>query len=99
MLLIFLFILFFIWQNNAISITKIDYHNPGIPSAFEGYTLVHISDLHNKIFGGNQKYLLDKIKKEGPDIIVITGDLIDRRTYDLKAAMLFIDGAMEIAPV
>lgn len=34
-----------------------------------------------------------------PDIIVITGDLIDRRKYDLETAMLFINGAIKIAPL
>lgn len=34
-----------------------------------------------------------------PDIIVVTGDLIDRRKYDLGTAIVFINGAMKIAPV
>lgn len=90
---------FFIWQNNAIVIRSIDYKNTELPQAFEGYTIIHISDLHNKAFGNNQKRLLKKIRSSSPDIIVITGDLIDRRKYDLDTAMVFIKGAREIAPV
>lgn len=91
--------LFFIWQNNAMVITKMNYMNSKIPQGFEGYKIVHISDLHNKSFGKNQEALIKKIKNSYPDIIVVTGDLIDRRKYDLDRAMVFINGAIEIAPV
>lgn len=91
--------LFFIWQNNDIIVTQVNYTNTKISKEFEGYTIAHISDLHNKGFGNNQKNLLKKIQGTSPDIIVITGDLIDRRKYDLDTAMVFIHGAMDIAPV
>ena len=92
-------VIFLIWQNNGIVTTKIDINNSKIPDNFNGYKIVHISDLHNKKFGEDQERLLEKIRVVSPDIIVITGDLIDRRKYDLAAAMVFIDGAVEIAPV
>lgn len=92
-------LLFFLWQNNNITITEINYYNDKIPDGFNGYSIVHISDLHNKSFGKNQEYLLKKVRIAEPDIIVITGDLVDRRKYNLDIAMKFIDGAMKIAPV
>ena len=91
--------LFCIWQNNAITITQIDYSNSNIPEEFNGYRIVHISDLHNKKFGKNQERLLREIRAVSPDIVVVTGDLIDRRKYDLNTAMVFINGAIKIAPV
>lgn len=90
---------FFWWQNNGLVTSEIHYNNSKIPSEFKGYKIVHISDLHNKKFGKKQMRLLKKIKEVSPDIIVVTGDLIDRRRYNLQTAMIFIDGAMEIAPV
>ena len=66
---------------------------------FNGYRIVHISDLHNKKFGKNQERLLRKIRAVSPDMIVVTGDLIDRRKYELDTAIEFINGAMKIAPV
>ena len=89
-------ILFFLWQNNHIVVSRIDYKNPKLPEEFKGYKIVHISDLHNKSFGKDQEKLLRKIREEKPDIIVITGDLIDRRRYDLDAAMVFVQRAMDI---
>nr|WP_054874520.1 metallophosphoesterase [Oxobacter pfennigii] len=92
-------IIFCYWQNNSIAITKSDYKNPKIPKEFEGFVIAQISDLHNKEFGNNQNILLDKLKSISPDIIVVTGDLIDRRKYNLEISMEFIEGAVEIAPV
>ncbi|MGE5626893.1 MAG: metallophosphoesterase [Solirubrobacterales bacterium] len=100
-LLIFVITLgfFCFWQNNSIVTSEFVYVNSKIPSEFSGYKIVHISDLHNKEFGKDQKDILNKIKSESPDIIIITGDLIDRRKYDLDTAMTFISGAIKIAPV
>jgi predicted MPP superfamily phosphohydrolase len=87
------------WGNNFIKITEYDYSNSKIPAAFDGFTIAQVSDLHNKTFGGNQKNLLAKLKAAAPDIIVITGDVIDRRHYNLDAALYFVKGAVKIAPV
>lgn len=92
-------ICFIIWQNNSMVITKFEYFNEKIPSEFHDFTIAHISDLHNKKFGEDQIKILNKVKSASPDIIVITGDLIDRRKYDLETAMIFIKGAIDIAPV
>lgn len=92
-------ILFCIWQNNGIVTSNIEYANIKIPQSFEAYKIVHISDLHNKEFGKNQRRLLSKISKVQPDIIVVTGDLIDSYHTNLDIAMEFINGAVKIAPV
>lgn len=98
-LIIVITMIFIIWQNNDIVTNQIDYSSSKLPKEFNGYKIVHISDLHNKNFGDNQSRLLNKIKKTSPDIIVVTGDLIDRRKYDLETAMIFIKGAVGIASV
>lgn len=91
--------LFCVWQNNDLVINQIDYINTKIPAEFSGYKIVQVSDLHNKEFGRDQERLIKRIKEISPDIIVVTGDLIDRRKYDLDTAIVFIKGAKKIAPV
>ena len=91
--------LFFYWDNNSIVTTEMEYKNTKIPTEFKGYRIADMSDLHNKEFGKNQERLLKELKATSPDIIVITGDLIDRRKYDLDTAMTFINGAKKIAPI
>lgn len=87
------------WQNNSLVVSKFIYINSKVPGRFTDYKIVHISDLHNKEFGKDQGNILKRVKSESPDIIIITGDLIDRRKYDLNTAMAFISGAVKIAPV
>ena len=91
--------IFSIWQNNDIIVTDIVFENNKIPGKFNEYKIAHVSDLHNKEFGSNQHRLLEKIEKANPDIIVITGDLIDSRNTDVDIAMEFINGAIAIAPI
>ena len=91
--------IFIYWQNNGITVTKSEYMNAKIPKDFHDYTIVQVSDLHNKRFGKNQSKLLSKLDSLSPDMIVVTGDLIDRRKFDLDVATEFISGALQIAPV
>lgn len=95
-LITILFSIFLIYQNNALSITEYNYINEKLPKGFEGYKIVQISDLHNKDYNGR---LSKKIKKVSPDIIVITGDLIDRRNTRIDIAIEFIEEIVEIAPI
>ncbi|MDC4239748.1 metallophosphoesterase [Clostridium tertium] len=98
-LLIIALYVFGVWQNNSIEISSFNCSSYDVPSNFNNFTIVHISDLHNKMFGKEQSNILEKIEKLSPDIIVVTGDLIDRHRYNLDKAMEFINGAIEIAPI
>lgn len=71
-------------SNNCIQNTTVNIQNKKIPEEFNGYTIVQISDLHNTEFGKNQSKLIKKIKKENPNAIVITGDLIDKRSQNME---------------
>ena len=101
-LLLFVFIVpgaFFYWQNNDVVVTKYDYTNTEIPVDFDGFKILQVSDLHNKEFGMDQEVLVSLTKAIAPDIIVVTGDLIDSNHTDIKAAIDYISQAVLIAPV
>lgn len=87
--------IFLFWQNNGVVITRHNYINGKLPKNFNGFKILHISDFHNKNYHGN---LTKLIKKINPDIIVITGDLIDRRKTNLNVAKDFIREIVKIAP-
>ena len=94
-----LLVIFFYYGNNSIVTTSITYENAKIPEEFDSFKIVQISDLHNKRFGDGQSRLLEIIEEQNPDIIVVTGDLIDCKHTDIDIAMEFITGAVNIAPV
>lgn len=79
-------------QNNRIVISRHAVKSNKLPSAFHGFKILHISDLHNKSFGKHQKNLLKKIHPLNVDIIVITGDLIDRRRTAFEPVLDLLEG-------
>ena len=78
------------WQNNDISITNIDFKNSKVPENFNDYKILQVSDLHNKEFGKNQNKLVELTKKINPNIIVVTGDLIDSRRTNIDIAVNYM---------
>ncbi len=91
---------FIVWQNNNIVTTNLTYASEKVPESLSGLRILQVSDLHNKkSFGKEGSDLPDKIKEAAPDIIVITGDLIDYHRADIKAAMELIEKIIRIAPV
>ena len=95
-LIILILLAFFKWQNDGIVISNYEYKNSKIPQKFNNYKIVQISDFHNKNYKGK---LSKKIKNIKPDIIVITGDIIDRRKVRLNLVTDFIKEIKDIAPI
>jgi len=89
-------VVFLIWQNNDVVVTKYEYVGKRLPKGFDGLKILHISDLHNKNFHGK---LYDKIEDINPDIIVITGDLIDRRRTNIPVAAELVKNMAKMVPV
>lgn len=90
---------FLYFENNSVVVTRIEIKNEKVPAEFNGFKILHLSDLHSKRFGQNQRILVTLIKKSRPDIIVFTGDLVDREHYDEKADVILLERAAEVAPV
>ena len=91
-------ILWIIWGNTALQLNKYTVSSERLPRAFDGCKIAHISDLHNTEIGKNNETLLNMLREAKPDIIAITGDLIDSRKTDVAAALHFAGEAVKIAP-
>lgn len=87
------------WGNHFIEVTNLRISDELIPKQFDGFVIVHVSDLHNAQFGENQQVLIDKISEVKPDIIVITGDLIDSNNTNIDIALDFVEGVSQMAPI
>lgn len=92
-------VIYLYWGNTKIGVTNITVTSENIPDEFNGFKIVHISDLHNAEFGDGQKDLIDKIEAQDADIIVITGDMIDSRRTDVDKAVELITGLGNKIPV
>lgn len=80
----------FAWvQNNWLEVSEYTYESAEVPQAFVGYRIVQISDLHNASFGKENGRLLAKIRELEPDMVVLTGDLVDSSRTDLEVALDF----------
>lgn len=86
------------WGNTALTVTEITVNDSRIPQGFDGFTIVQVSDLHNAVFGSNNGQLTAAVKKCSPDIIVITGDLIDYRNGSADIGIELAGSLDKIAP-
>lgn len=88
-----------LWGNTALEVTEYEIVSDRIPHSFDGFTIAQISDLHNAEIGEGNARLIDRLSRTEPDMIVITGDLIDSRETDVEIAHGFVRQAMTLAPV
>lgn len=97
--LIFLvFVIWIVWSNVTVGVTHYAVESNRLPSSFDHYKIVVVSDLHNAKFGENNSALIKQIEKETPDMIAITGDLVDSGKTDLELAGKFVEELVSIAP-
>lgn len=97
-LFIIILVIWTAWGNRALIVSEISISSDRLPIAFSGFRIAQVSDLHNTEFGTDSADLLQLLKKCQPDIIVITGDLIDSRHTDVEIAIHFTQESVKIAP-
>jgi predicted MPP superfamily phosphohydrolase len=84
------------------SVYELNYEN--LPGGFDGYRITVLSDIHAAVFGDSNERLIAKVKATEPDIIAITGDLIDGYEklpveMQLDIAGVLAESLIQIAPV
>lgn len=80
-----------------------------LPADFDGLRIVHLSDLHNKKYGRDDRQLYNAIINEKPDLVVMTGDMISHRAENMedfirmteklcqKTAVAYVNGNHEMS--
>ena len=86
------------YLNGNCFFTVTDYRvvHPQLPAAFEGLRIALVADLHNHPWGSR---LTGAIARQQPDLIAVTGDLIDFLYTNTDTALAFVEEAVQIAPV
>ena len=86
------------WGNTALELNTYTISSSKLPQSFDGYRIAHVSDLHNAEMGKDNETLLTMLRDADPDMIAITGDLIDSRNTDIEVALKIVREAVKIAP-
>lgn len=88
-----------IWGNKSLQTEQFTYTDARLPGGLDGLRMVHLSDLHGAVFGRDNAHLLSAVVEARPDVIVITGDLVDENTARPEAYAAFLGESLaEIAP-
>lgn len=88
------------WQSNCrLKTENFAFASAALPESFDGFRIVQLSDLHGAHFGADNANLLAAVSAAQPDIIVITGDLIDENTSSAKAYAAYLGECLaDMAP-
>ena len=77
-------------SNLRIVTTEYEIGFTNLPTGFDGYRIIVLSDIHAAQYGENNAKLLSMVIEAQPDIIAITGDLIDGNKEPLPEEQLKI---------
>ncbi len=85
------------WQLWGVQVTETSVPVHGLPEGFDGLRVVHLSDLHGHEYGEDSARLLALVAERQPELIVVTGDLIDQEGQ-LSMVPALAEGLAAIAP-
>lgn len=75
------------FTRREIQVNQVTITSAKLPAAFNGYKIVQFSDAHVGTWGNDTTFiskLVDRINRLKPDMIVFTGDIVNRRTDELQ---------------
>lgn len=90
---------YFYFENTTLEVSTYQIASNKIPNEFNNYKIIQISDFHNNTSSKLTKKIVEQIKNQKPNIIVITGDLIDSTKTNVDIAIDMIKEIIEIAPI
>ena len=102
LLLVLLTAFLFYDSNTRLTTNEYPLYFSALPPAFDGYRIVQLSDVHSAVFGKDNAALVDAVIKAQPDIIAITGDLINNDNAsgdDMGIATRLVRELVKLAPV
>lgn len=86
-------------EMSRIEVSRYKICSTALPEVFDGFRIVHLSDLHNKVFGKDNAPLLELIAAEKPHIIVMTGDMISHGAPNTDKFLRLVKRLAELCPV
>lgn len=77
-----------LWERNRFKVEPIELHFSNLPEGFDGYRIVHISDIHARSFEGREAQLMNAVEMINAldaDLIAFSGDLISMEPGELDS--------------
>ena len=96
-LILFLFLVLGLYSSKYM--LSESFYEIDLPEVTEPIRIVQLTDLHNSEFGENNSKLVDHVAAQHPDLILITGDLLNQDTDRTDIAIGLIEDLKDIAPV
>ncbi len=90
--------IFLIFENKKITVSNYTVNAQKAGREYNGFKIVQISDLQNESFGKRNKRLINTIKRLKPDMIAVTGDIVDCHRTDVNCALRFAHEISQICP-
>lgn len=75
------------YTRKQIQVNEVDVYSKKLPASFDNYRIVQFSDLHTGSWGKDTTFvskLVDSINNIKPDLVVFTGDIVNRTTDELE---------------
>lgn len=88
-----------VWQNVSVKITRYHIYSQNLPTSFNDFRIVLLSDIHSRNFGLGQKALVNRVRKMHPNLILISGDWVDSKHGKLSTCVEQAKLLKQIAPV
>ena len=83
---------YLVYEVNCIKVVHYIVPVRNLPPTFNNFTILHLSDLHQKKFGGNQSRLLELINRQQFDMVAVTGDLLNQFRPDVEPGLTLLRG-------
>ena len=85
-------------QNKKLKVRKTTLKFDKLPQAFDNFKIAQVSDIHCDKVGHSDLSFINKIKNFNPDMIVITGDILDSYNNDMDIAYNILSQLAIVAP-
>ena len=90
---------YFHYENTTLKVTNYEVTSQKLSNEFNDYKIIQISDFHNTRNKKLTDSIINEIKEQKPDIIVLTGDIVDPETSHMEASFDFIKRINDYATI
>lgn len=99
LVVILIVILFILNSFKKVDVTSYTISNKKISKEFNDFKIVQLSDFHSSGYKDTTEIIISKVKEIKPDIIVMTGDMVNWRTKDTDELKKLLNSLADLCPM